>query len=134
MWNIWFFPPELFLYSYKCDGYVPCCVTMNTHMIVNWKKFSEIAMTTLAHYIWVEGWYQWPYGKFHVIIYLSHISHWLFSSIDFYIAYKIFELTNCKNKYFCFQSCELLKTSKWVQGKAVVGDQKILSHLDLISV
>jgi hypothetical protein len=32
------------------------------------------------------------------------------------------------------QSCELLKTSKWVQGKAVVGDQKILSHLDLISV
>jgi hypothetical protein len=27
-----------------------------------------------------------------------------------------------------------LKTSKWVQGKAVVGDQKILAHLDLISV
>jgi hypothetical protein len=38
------------------------------------------------------------YGKFHVIIYLSHILHWLFSSIYFYIAEKIFELTNCENK------------------------------------
>ena len=35
------------------------------------------------------------YGKCHVIIYLSHIYRWLFSSIDFYIAEKIFELTNC---------------------------------------
>ena len=25
--------------------------------------------------IWVEGWYQGRYGKFHVIIYFSHISH-----------------------------------------------------------
>ena len=46
----------------------------------------------------VEGWYQERYGKFHVIIYLSHILHWVFSSIDFYIAEKIFELTNCENK------------------------------------
>jgi len=48
--------------------------------------------------IWIEGWYQGRYGKFHVIIYLSHILHWLFPSIDFYIADKIFELTNCENK------------------------------------
>ena len=48
--------------------------------------------------IWVEGWYQGRYEKFHVIIYLSHILHWLFSTIDFYIAEKIFELTNCENK------------------------------------
>jgi hypothetical protein len=48
--------------------------------------------------IWVNGWYQGQYGKFHVIIYLSHILHWHFPSIDFYIAEKIFELTNCKNK------------------------------------
>ena len=50
--------------------------------------------------IWVEGWYQWRYGKFHVIIFLSHtgILHWPFPSIDFYIAKKIFELTNCENK------------------------------------
>jgi hypothetical protein len=34
--------------------------------------------------------------KCHVIIYLLHISHWLFSSILFYIAAKIFELTNCE--------------------------------------
>ena len=27
--------------------------------------------------IWVDGWYQGRYGKFHVIIYLSHILHWL---------------------------------------------------------
>ena len=38
------------------------------------------------------------YGKFQVIIYLSHVLHWFFSSIDFYIAEKIFELTNCENK------------------------------------
>jgi hypothetical protein len=38
------------------------------------------------------------YGKFHVIIFLSHILHWFFSSLYFYIAEKIFELTNCKNK------------------------------------
>jgi hypothetical protein len=48
--------------------------------------------------IWVEGWYQGRYGKFHVIIFLSHILHWPFPSIDFYIAKKIFELTNCENK------------------------------------
>jgi hypothetical protein len=45
-----------------------------------------------------EGWYQERYGKFHVIIYLSHILHWVFLRIDFYIAYKIFELTNFENK------------------------------------
>ena len=48
--------------------------------------------------IWVEDWYQGRYGKFHVIIFLSHILHWPFRSIDFYIAKKIFELTNCENK------------------------------------
>jgi hypothetical protein len=48
--------------------------------------------------IWVEGWYQEPYGKFHVIIFLSHILHWPFPSIDFYIAKKIYEQTNCENK------------------------------------
>ena len=48
--------------------------------------------------IWVEGWYQVRYGKFHVIIFLSHILHWPFPSIDFYIAKQIFELTNCENK------------------------------------
>jgi hypothetical protein len=48
--------------------------------------------------IWVEGWYQGRYGKFHVIIFLSHILHSPFPCIDFYIAKKIFELTNCENK------------------------------------
>ena len=48
--------------------------------------------------IWVESWYQGPYGKFHVLIFLSHILHWPFPSIDFYIAKKIYEQTNCENK------------------------------------
>jgi hypothetical protein len=48
--------------------------------------------------IWVEGWYQGPYGKFHVIIFLSHILHWPFPSIDFYFAKKIYEQRNCENK------------------------------------
>ena len=48
--------------------------------------------------IWVEGWYQGWYGKFHVMIYLLHIIHWLFSSIDFYMAENIIELKNCENK------------------------------------
>ena len=48
--------------------------------------------------ILVEGWYQGRYGKFHDMIFLSHILHWSFPSIDFYIAKKIFELTNCENK------------------------------------
>ena len=48
--------------------------------------------------IWVESWYQGRYGKFHVIIYLSHILHWLFSSIDFYMTEKIFEKINCEYK------------------------------------
>jgi hypothetical protein len=30
-----FFPPELLLHNYKCVGYVPCGVTVNTHTIVN---------------------------------------------------------------------------------------------------
>ena len=49
--------------------------------------------------IWVEGWYQGRYGKCHVIIFLSHILHWPFPSIDFYIAKKIFERTNYENKF-----------------------------------
>jgi hypothetical protein len=48
--------------------------------------------------IWVEGWYQGRYGKLHVTFYLSHILNWLFSSIDFYIVEKNFELKNCENK------------------------------------
>jgi hypothetical protein len=32
--------------------------------------------------IWVEGWYQGRFGKFHVIIFLSHILNWPFPSID----------------------------------------------------
>jgi hypothetical protein len=61
--------------------------------------------------IWVEGLYQGRCGKFHVIIYLSHILHLLFSSIDFHTTEKILELTNCEKsclcstcKYFCFES------------------------------
>ena len=30
-----FFPAELLLHNYKCGGYIPCCVTVNTHTIVN---------------------------------------------------------------------------------------------------
>ena len=48
--------------------------------------------------IWVEGWYQGRYRKFHVMIFLSHILHCPFPTIDFYIAKKIFEMTNCENK------------------------------------
>ena len=48
--------------------------------------------------IWVEGWYQGPYGKFHVIIFSSHIIHWPFPNNDFYIAKKIYEQTNSENK------------------------------------
>jgi hypothetical protein len=32
-----------------------------------------------------EGWYQGSYGKFHVIIFLSHILHWPFPSIDYHM-------------------------------------------------
>jgi len=39
-----------------------------------------------------------PDRLIYVIIYLSHILHLLFSSIDFYIAEKIFEMANCENK------------------------------------
>jgi hypothetical protein len=48
--------------------------------------------------ICVEGWYQGLYGILHIIIFLSHIIHWPFPSIDFYIAKKIYEQTNCENK------------------------------------
>jgi hypothetical protein len=47
--NIKFFPPQLLLHSYRCSGYVPCCVTVNTHTIVSWKKFREMSLTTLTH-------------------------------------------------------------------------------------
>jgi len=41
LWGFIFFPPELLLHNYKCGGYVPCCVTVNTHTIVNWKIFAK---------------------------------------------------------------------------------------------
>jgi hypothetical protein len=44
-----FFPVELLLHNYKCGGYVPCCIMVNTYTIVNWKKFCEMSLTTLAH-------------------------------------------------------------------------------------
>ena len=50
--------------------------------------------------IWVEGWYHGRYGKFLVIIYLSHIHIDYF--LAFYIANKIFELTNGENKSVAF--------------------------------
>jgi hypothetical protein len=63
-------------------------------------RYSHIETDSEAEeLIWVEDWYQGRYGKFHVIIYLSHILHLLFSSIDFYMTEKIFELTNCDNKF-----------------------------------
>jgi hypothetical protein len=40
--------------------------------------------------IWVEDRYQGRYGKFHVIIFLSHILHCPFPFIVLYIAKKIF--------------------------------------------
>jgi hypothetical protein len=51
--------------------------------------------------IWVEGWYQGRYGQFHVMICVSHILHWPFPSIDFYIAKKKL-CSTCK--YVCFES------------------------------
>ena len=36
-----FFPAGTSLSNYKCGGYVPCCVTVNTHTIVNWKNFAK---------------------------------------------------------------------------------------------
>ena len=50
----------------------------------------------------VTGWYQGRYGKFHIIIYLSHILHWLLywrKSLNWRIAKKV---DTCK--YFCFSS------------------------------
>jgi hypothetical protein len=47
----------------------------------------SIQMSTSSN-MGVSGWYQGRYGKFYIIIYLSHILHWLFSSIDFYIGEK----------------------------------------------
>jgi hypothetical protein len=67
--------------------YTSCCVGISIQM-----------STSCGGLIWVEGWYHGRYGKFHVMIFLSHILHWPFPSIDFYIAKKIFELTNCENK------------------------------------
>ena len=37
-----FFPAELLLPNYKCGGYVPCCVTVNTYIQITkirYKKF-----------------------------------------------------------------------------------------------
>jgi hypothetical protein len=36
-----FFSPEILLHNYKCGGCIPCCVTANTHTIVNWKNFAK---------------------------------------------------------------------------------------------
>ena len=77
--------------------------------------------------IWVEGWYQGRYGKFHVIIYLSHILHWLFSSIDFSIAEKIFEITNCENR--SLRDLPLFNLQKKICFESVF--KKILNNVDL---
>ena len=48
--NFIFFAPEPLLHNYKCGCYVPCCVTVNTHSIVSWKKIREMSLTTtLTH-------------------------------------------------------------------------------------
>jgi hypothetical protein len=56
--------------------------------------------------IWVEGWYQGRYGKFHVIIFLSHILHWHFPSIAFYIYSNMLKCVNCYwNTIVCISLC-----------------------------
>ena len=49
MWNISFFLLKLLSQNYKCGGYVPCCVTVNTHTIVNWKHSVKCYWRLLAH-------------------------------------------------------------------------------------
>ena len=43
-----FFPLELLLHNYKCGGYVPCCVTVNTHDC-KLNKICEMLLTIVAH-------------------------------------------------------------------------------------
>jgi hypothetical protein len=72
--------------------------------------------------IWVEGWYQGRYGKFHVIIFLSHIN--VLVQID--IVWYIFE-TKLETKIFAsWTKATLLKnyfrnycadTGSWIRGQ-----------------
>ena len=54
--EISFFPPELLLHSYKCViGYVPCCVMVNTHTIVNWNnETDENKVVALSLYLYIK--------------------------------------------------------------------------------
>jgi hypothetical protein len=55
--GISFFLPELLLHNYTCGGYVPCCVTGNTHAIVNWKN-SALKYYMVGPIIFLlSGWY-----------------------------------------------------------------------------
>jgi hypothetical protein len=51
MWDISYFLPELLLRYYKCGGYVPCCVTLNTHTgrLSTETIFREMFLMTLAY-------------------------------------------------------------------------------------
>jgi hypothetical protein len=62
----------------------------------------------------LECWYQGRYGKFHVIIYLSHILHLLFSRIDFYITEKIVAPTNCEMYMSCWIGISIEMWTSWV--------------------
>jgi hypothetical protein len=104
------------LYEYSCNNPILLC-----NLLTYWQLYLLCNIKRLLHDIFHIGpginprlpyqarqwswradmgrrWYQERYGKFHVIIFLSHILHWPFPSIEFYIAKKIFELTNCENK------------------------------------
>ena len=85
---LWYHP-QIIRYHYMTFSILALVLARDSHI----KPDSEA-----GGLIWVEGWYQGSYGKFHVIIFLSHILHWPFPSIDFYIAKKIYEQTNCENK------------------------------------
>jgi hypothetical protein len=60
--------------------------------------------------IWVEGWYQGRYAKFYVIIYLSHILHWLFSSIDFIFLWR----QTIYGKWVCLWPYMVTSCPPWV--------------------
>jgi hypothetical protein len=92
---------ELFLQNYKCGGYVPCCVTVNTHAIVNWTNSRNVIDDYTVYYI--------DFHNFLYIIFVICIFHCTRMNLRAMIlqgsAGRICHLENVKSYFSYLQQC-----------------------------
>jgi hypothetical protein len=114
---------ELFLQNYKCGGYVPCCVTVNTHAIVNWtnsRNVSYILFLLFVYFIarvWIyEQWYYMVQLEGSAILKMWNPFFHIYNSAQFLQNYK------CGGYVPCCVTVNTHAIVNWTNSRNVIDD------------